>query len=288
MVVVSMTNCPPKLRGDLSKWLLEINTGVYIGHVNAKVRDALWERICDNIGTGQATMVFTANNEQHMDFYVHNTSWKSVDYDGIKIMKHLFKPTYDELPEIKTGFSDAAKRRMGSKRHKKFDGDSYIMLDIETTGLSCEKDEIIEIGAVRFVSGEIRDKLDFFIYTETVIPKEIQRLTGIKNETLEEYGVELEDALKTLFKMIEGQEIFIYNADFDLEFLKKNAAKFSLEFPDCHVTDILDLARNKLKRLDNYRLSTVAKSLDVRSIQRHRAIDDCRLLNEVFKKLNDI
>lgn len=288
MIVVSLTNCPPKLRGDLSKWLLEINTGVYVGHINAKVRDALWKRICDNIGTGQATMVFTANNEQHMDFYVHNTSWKPVDYDGIKIMKHLFKPTYDELPEIKSGFSDSAKRRMGSKQHKKFDGDSYIMLDIETTGLSYEKDEIIEIGAVRFVNGEIRDKLDLFIYTETVIPKEIQKLTGINNDILEENGVEPEDALKTLFRMIVGQEVFIYNADFDLTFLKKNAEKYSLGFPDFHFTDILVLARNKLTGLDNYRLSTVAKSLGVCSIQRHRAVDDCRLLNEVFKKLNNI
>ena len=39
-----MTNCPPKLRGDLSKWLCEINTGVYVGNVSSRVRDALWER----------------------------------------------------------------------------------------------------------------------------------------------------------------------------------------------------------------------------------------------------
>ena len=57
MVVVSLTNCPPKLRGDLSKWLLEINTGVYVGQVSARVREALWKRICENVGSGQAAMV---------------------------------------------------------------------------------------------------------------------------------------------------------------------------------------------------------------------------------------
>ena len=96
-----MTNCPPKLRGDLSKWRLEINTGVYVGHVNARVREALWQRICENIRDGQATMVFTTNNEQHMDFYVHNTSWKPVDLDGIKLMKHPDKTSYMAEDELK-------------------------------------------------------------------------------------------------------------------------------------------------------------------------------------------
>ena len=106
MIVVSMTNCPPKLRGDLSKWLLEINTGVYVGHVNARVREALWQRICENIRDGQATMVFTTNNEQHMDFYVHNTSWKPVDLDGIQLMKHPDKTSYMAEDELKHGFSN--------------------------------------------------------------------------------------------------------------------------------------------------------------------------------------
>lgn len=74
MVVITMTKCPPRLRGDLSKWLSEINVGVYVGHVNAKVRDGLWRRVCENIKEGQATMVYTASNEQHMSFRVHNTS----------------------------------------------------------------------------------------------------------------------------------------------------------------------------------------------------------------------
>ena len=58
MVVVTLTDCPPKLRGDLTKWLLEINTGVYVGKINARVREELWKRICDNIKSGRATMSF--------------------------------------------------------------------------------------------------------------------------------------------------------------------------------------------------------------------------------------
>ena len=82
-----MTDCPPRLRGDLSKWLQEVNTGVYVGNVSARVRDALWERVCENLKNGRATMVFSANNEQRMDFRVHNTSWKPVDYEGIQLIR---------------------------------------------------------------------------------------------------------------------------------------------------------------------------------------------------------
>ena len=82
-----MTDCPPRLRGDLSKWLCEINTGVYVGQLSSRVRDALWDRVCKNLQTGRATMVYTTNGEQKMDFRVHNTSWTPVDFDGIKLMR---------------------------------------------------------------------------------------------------------------------------------------------------------------------------------------------------------
>ena len=60
MIIVVLTDCPPKLRGDLSKWLFEINTGVYVGNVSARVREALWIRICETVQQGQATMVYPA------------------------------------------------------------------------------------------------------------------------------------------------------------------------------------------------------------------------------------
>ena len=165
MIVLTIANCPPKLRGDLSKWLLEINTGVYVGRVSARVREALWQRVCENIRDGQATMVFTANNEQHMDFYVHNTAWEPVDLDGIKLMKHPHRHNAAESG-LKAGFSNAAKQRMGAKKRRRSgsrsDADSveesFVMIDIETTGLAAEKDEILELGAIRVQDGKCVDE----------------------------------------------------------------------------------------------------------------------------------
>ena len=86
MIVLTLMDCPPALRGDLTKWLQEVNTGVYVGQVSARVRDGIWERVCENAKSGRATMVFSANNEQRMDFRVHNTSWEPIDFDGLKLI----------------------------------------------------------------------------------------------------------------------------------------------------------------------------------------------------------
>lgn len=80
MIVVTVTDCPPRLRGDLSKWLLEINTSVYVGQLNPRVREELWKRICKHLPRGRATMVYSANNEQRMSFHVHNTTWQPADF----------------------------------------------------------------------------------------------------------------------------------------------------------------------------------------------------------------
>ena len=99
MVVVTLTDCPPRLRGDLSKWLQEIDTGVYVGRVSRRVRDELWERICQNLPRGRATMVYPADNEQRMEFHVHNTVWQPVDFEGITLMRRPLTVNPDDRPK---------------------------------------------------------------------------------------------------------------------------------------------------------------------------------------------
>ena len=149
-----MTNCPPKLRGDLSKWLCEVNTGVYVGNVSSRVRDALWERVCQNLKNGQATLVFTAAGEQRMDFRTHNTTWETVDFDGIKLMRRPLPQTQQSQIDLKPGFSKAAQQQMARKagRTRPGTGD-YTVIDLETTGLKAASDSIIEYGALRVRDG---------------------------------------------------------------------------------------------------------------------------------------
>lgn len=89
MIVVVLSVTPEKLRGELTRWLLEISTGVYIGHLSARVRDRLWDRIVDDVSTGRALMVWSTRNEQRMQFRVHNHSWTVEDFDGISLMRRV-------------------------------------------------------------------------------------------------------------------------------------------------------------------------------------------------------
>lgn len=89
MVTVVVSACPPSLRGDLTKWLLEVDTGVYVGRVASRVKDMLWNRITRSIGTGRAVMIYSMRNEQHFEVLTHNGLFNPVDFDGITLMmKH--------------------------------------------------------------------------------------------------------------------------------------------------------------------------------------------------------
>ena len=114
-VVVVLSDCPPKLRGDMTKWFVEVNTGVYVGNMTARVRDELWDRITENIAHGHATMMFTTNDEQHMDFRVHNSYWEVADYDGIRLMRRPAPAARADASAKKQGFSKASKNKLSTR-----------------------------------------------------------------------------------------------------------------------------------------------------------------------------
>lgn len=87
MTVLLLSACPPGVRGDVSKWLMEITPGVYIGKLTLRTREALWKRVCKQAGKGRAVMVCTARNEQGFVYFVHNTDWQPVDFDGVFLMR---------------------------------------------------------------------------------------------------------------------------------------------------------------------------------------------------------
>lgn len=86
MIVITMSNCPPSLRGDLTRWFFEISTNVFVGRVSARVRDEVWDRIVGNIRDGRVVMIYGVDNEQRFEFRTHNSDWEPVDLDGLKLM----------------------------------------------------------------------------------------------------------------------------------------------------------------------------------------------------------
>jgi|GEM_PF-142903 len=93
MVVLVVTACPAGLRGQLTRWLLEIAPGVFVGNVTSRVRDLLWTRVVELARNGRAILVFSARNEQRLDFRVHDSDWQPVDFDGVHLMRRPSEET---------------------------------------------------------------------------------------------------------------------------------------------------------------------------------------------------
>ena len=260
MIVVTVTDCPPRLRGDLSKWLLEINTGVYVGQLNPRVREELWKRICKHLLRGRATMVYSANNEQRMSFHVHNTTWQPADYEGITLMR---RPLATPLPEgEKPPLSKAAiiqmDRNKQSAKQRRAKQLGYVVIDVETTGLDCDKSEILELGAIRVIDHQVTDTFSALVRPEQPIPAEITTLTGITQDAVSAQGTALQPLLEQFWAFVGQSPVMGHNLDFDLAFLKKASARFGLSLPNVRIRDTLKLARRKVPDLPDHRLATLA------------------------------
>lgn len=115
MIVLVLTACPPGLRGYLTRWLLEISAGVFVGKVSKRVRELMWERTVEMVRSGRAIMVFSARNEQGLSFLVHGHHWSPIDVDGITLMLRPHEPSGPSSPDDasnrRTGWSKASRRR---------------------------------------------------------------------------------------------------------------------------------------------------------------------------------
>lgn len=292
MIVLTLTDCPPALRGDLTKWLQEINTGVYVGKVSTRVREHIWKRVQENAKSGRVTMVFNINNEQRMDFRVHNTSWEPIDFDGLKLMLRPSPARMQQLSEKRLGFSKAAKIRKAKQfskaNRKKIYPEFYIVVDIETTGLSLTENEIIEIGAVLVKEKQVMSRFQRLIKPKKSISKSIEDLTGITNEMLNLEGKELSEVLSEFLEFAGDLPAISHNADFDYGFLRSACQNSSLPLFSNRCVDTLSLARRLVDDVKDYKLSTLLEYFKINADGMHRSIKDCMATQQLYEKLIEI
>lgn len=101
MLVTVVENAPPRLRGRLAIWLLEVRAGVYVGKVSKRVREMVWEQIEKGIGDGSAVMAWSTNTESGFDFMTIGANRRiPVEMDGLKLVSFL--------PELETSSSTVA------------------------------------------------------------------------------------------------------------------------------------------------------------------------------------
>ena len=120
MVVLVLTACPAGLRGHITRWLLEVSPGVFVGVVTARVRDLLWARVVELCKDGKALMVHSTRGEQRLAFRVHRHEWEPVSIDGIWLMRRPSEPSVSVV-HSRQGWSHASRRRRARRRFKSED-----------------------------------------------------------------------------------------------------------------------------------------------------------------------
>ncbi|WP_053366202.1 PolC-type DNA polymerase III [Bacillus sp. FJAT-27245] len=161
---------------------------------------------------------------------------------------------------------------------------TYVVFDVETTGLSAFYDTIIELAAVKIRDGEIIDRFESFANPHHRLSATTINLTGITDDMVQN-APEVGEVLER-FKEWAGDDIFVaHNASFDMGFINAGYKKLGYEKAKNPVIDTLELARFLYPEMKNHRLNTLAKKFDVELTQHHRAIYDAEATGYLLMKM---
>lgn len=163
---------------------------------------------------------------------------------------------------------------------------TYIVLDLETTGTNHFTDEIIEIGAIKYVNGTEVDRYSSLVKTEKNVSQKVQELTGITNELLQKEGVDKFTAIWSLNSFLGNDIIVGHNITaFDSKFID-DAFQDVLK---CHFSndyvDTLYLARKKFPDLEHHKLGDLSEKFSVDYSKSHRAVEDCIINHLIYECL---
>jgi len=90
MLVIVTENVPPRLRGRLGVWLLEVRAGVYVGNPSRRLREFIWSQVLDGVEDGNAVMAWGTNTESGYDFQTVGPNRRiPVDFDGLRLVSFL-------------------------------------------------------------------------------------------------------------------------------------------------------------------------------------------------------
>lgn len=267
-MVISLANCPPSLRGDVTKWLFEVSTNVFVGEVSSRVRDDIWDRIRDSCKNGRAVMVFSSDNEQHFDFRIHNGEWEFADLEGLKIMRHPL-PENQVFTESEFGYSKASKyRKMNrvsmrqgcSERLRSF-------VSIATTGPDFAVDRIVSIGSVTTSENCVVNT--FF----RELPDSEKYETKDINQILNDF-----------FEFL-GKNIVVFDdINKSLSFLESECKRCGMYIDIKEKESIRYIGKKQLHSLRKHDLNSLKEYYGI-SEEGSGIMSECRLMVEIYKRL---
>lgn len=179
-------------------------------------------------------------------------------------------------------FMDDLVESVSGKSEEPLDG-TFICFDIETTGLSANRDKITEIGAVKVENGQITDTFSTFANPDMPIPAKITELTGITDAMVKDAPSQSE-AVSAFLEFAGDNVLVAHNAPFDTSFIRKACENMNREYNYTSI-DTVAISRAILTDIKNCKLDTVAKYLRLGDFNHHRATDDAEMLARIFINL---
>jgi DNA polymerase-3 subunit epsilon len=157
----------------------------------------------------------------------------------------------------------------------------YVVIDLETTGLNPQFDEIIEVAGIKVIDDQVVDEFSSLVKPKGKIPGFVEELTGITNELVQN-APPIEAVLPKFIDFIGNSILLAYNAHFDINFIYDNYLEIAnREFRNDFI-DVLRVSRRLYTELNNHRLITLARHLNIDYGNGHRAMEDSIVCNEVF------
>lgn len=161
---------------------------------------------------------------------------------------------------------------------------NFIAFDLETTGTVPGVNRIVEIGAVRFVNGNVEAVFSTLIDPQVPIPPGASAVNGISNEMVAGKPT-VDQVLESLTKFCGDDPMVAHNAPFDSQFLIADYKKFEFATPSGIILDTLPIARKIFPGLPNYKLGTLVQHLKIPSSDFHRAEEDATYCGKLFLEM---
>ena len=164
----------------------------------------------------------------------------------------------------------------------------YVVFDLETTGISCYKDKVVEISAVKVVDGQVTDEFSTLVNPECPIPFFASQVNGITDDMVEDAPL-FKDALMDLFDFAGDMVLVGHNIHaFDLRFIYRDSEDFYGKIPDNDYVDTLKISRICLPELKHHAVSDLCSYYGISFEGAHRALNDCRMNQQVYEKLGEV
>ena len=160
---------------------------------------------------------------------------------------------------------------------------NYVIFDLETTGISPNYDEVIEISALKVKGGEVVDEFNTLVNPGRKIPFGATKVNGITNAMVAEAPA-FSHVLAEFLDFAEGLVLVGHNiARFDMKFIWRDAEQYFGEIPQNNYVDTLQVARKHLPKMDHHRLVDLAEYYGISSEGAHRALNDCYMNQKVYE-----